>query len=134
MAAAARTAYLPDLDILVRWQASLVMSEIRGTLGATECGVHCALVRDIFGNPFRPPPRIDAAWLAGNDGTVKRLAEAAYEHRSLPDGTLDLARLAVLADALEDAGCTDAELLGHLRTKGPHVRGCFAVDAVLGKS
>jgi hypothetical protein len=42
-------------------------------------------------------------------------------------------RIPLLADALEDAGCTDAELLGHLRGPGPHVRGCWAVDVVLGK-
>jgi hypothetical protein len=47
---------------------------------------------------------------------------------------MDPARLAVLADALEDAGCTDAELPGRLRGPGPHVRGCWAVDFVLGKS
>jgi hypothetical protein len=57
----------------------------------------------------------------------------AYEERQLPEGTLDSARLAVLADTLEDAGCTHAELLGHLRGPGPHVRGCWAVDLVMGK-
>jgi hypothetical protein len=51
---------------------------------------------------------------------VPRLASAAYEDRLLPAGTLDPARLTVLADALEDAGCSDAELLGHLRGPGPH--------------
>jgi hypothetical protein len=65
--------------------------------------------------------------------TVNRLAEAAYEERSLPEGTLDAARLAILADALEDAGCTDTDILGHLREPGPHVRGCWAVDRVLAK-
>jgi hypothetical protein len=49
------------------------------------------------------------------------------------DGTLDHATLAVLADALEEAGAGDADLLGHLRGPGPHVRGCFALDALLGK-
>jgi hypothetical protein len=61
------------------------------------------------------------------------MASAIYEERSLPEETFDPARLAVLADALDEAGCSDAELLGHLRGPGPHVRGCFAVDAVLGK-
>jgi hypothetical protein len=46
---------------------------------------------------------------------------------------LDRVRLAVLADALEEAGCADANLLGHLRGPGPHVRGCFALDLLLGK-
>jgi hypothetical protein len=91
------------------------------------------LLRDIFGPlPFRPVP-IDPAWLAWNDGTVPRLAQAAYEHRSLPDGHLDPSRLAVLADALEDAGCTDPDILNHCRTPGVHVRGCWVVDLLLGK-
>jgi hypothetical protein len=46
---------------------------------------------------------------------------------------LDTVRLAVLADALEEAGCADPDLLGHLRGPGPHVRGCWAVDLLLGK-
>jgi hypothetical protein len=54
------------------------------------------------------------------------------EDRTLPAGTLDADRLAVLADALEEAGCDNAEVLGHLRSPGPHVRGCFAVDLCLG--
>ena len=53
--------------------------------------------------------------------------------RQLPEGTLDPARLAVLADALEDAGCSDADLLSHLRSPGPHVRGCRALGLVLGR-
>jgi hypothetical protein len=52
----------------------------------------------------------------------------------MPEGTFDTARLAILADALLDAGCDDEGLLAHLRGPGPHVRGCWAVDAILGKS
>jgi hypothetical protein len=92
------------------------------------------LLRDIFGpRPFSPqlplPPRV----LAWGEGIVARLAEAAYTDR-LPEGTLDPLRLAVLADALEDAGCDAAELLAHLRGAGPHVRGCWALDALLLKA
>jgi hypothetical protein len=65
---------------------------------------------------------------------VVRLAQAAYEERHLPAGTLDDGRLAVLADALEEAGCTDTDIVGHLRGPGPHVRGCWPVDLCLGKS
>jgi hypothetical protein len=61
------------------------------------------------------------------------MASAIYEERALPEGTFDPGRLAVLADALEEVGAADPDLLGHLRGPGPHVRGCFAVDAVLGK-
>jgi hypothetical protein len=65
---------------------------------------------------------------------ARSLAEAAYEERRLPSGHLDAARLSVLSDALEESGCTDAELLAHLRAAGPHVRGCWAVDLVVGKA
>jgi hypothetical protein len=92
-----------------------------------------ALVRDIFGNPFQIVPRLENGWLAWNDGIVRKLAEGAYDNRRLPEGTLEPSRLAVLADALEDAGCGDAELLGHLRGPGVHCRGCWALDLLIGK-
>jgi hypothetical protein len=87
--------------------------------------VLCDLLRCVFGNPFRPVS-LGPAWAARNDRTAVKLAQAIYDERALD-------RLAVLADALEDAGCADAELLGHLRGPGPHVRGCWAVDLLLGK-
>jgi hypothetical protein len=88
-----------------------------------------ALIRDIFGNPFRAEP-FDPAWRTPEVG---QLAAAAYEERLLPYGNLDPERLAVLADALEDAGCTDQLLLGHLREPDGHVRGCWVVDQLLGR-
>jgi hypothetical protein len=91
-----------------------------------------ALFREVIGNPFRPVS-ISPSVLTWNDATVVRLAQAAYEERHLPAGTLDTNRLAVLADALEEAGCSDADILSHLRGPGPHVRGCWAVDLLLGK-
>jgi hypothetical protein len=84
-----------------------------------------------FGNPFAAPWR-ETTWLTLNDGIVKCLAEAAYEQRVMPAGTLDPECLAVLADALEEAGA-DADLLNHLRGPGPHYRGCWAIDLLLGK-
>jgi hypothetical protein len=90
---------------------------------------HSTLFRDVVGNPFRRA-EIELAW---QTPIAVSMAKAAYERRRLPKGTLDRERLSLLADALEDAGCTDAELLGHLRSPGPHVRGCWAVDLVLGK-
>jgi hypothetical protein len=87
------------------------------------------LLREVFGNPFRPST-IDPAWQTPQ---VVALAQAAYDQRELPAGTLDATRLAVLADALEEAGCDQADLLAHLRGPGPHVRGCWAVDLILGK-
>lgn len=85
----------------------------------------CSLLRDIFSNPFRPPS-VDPAWLSWNSGTVKKLAQAVYENRSFD-------RMPILADALEEAGCTDPDILGHCRGPGEHVRGCWLVDLLLGR-
>ncbi len=98
----------------------------------TEGAEQARLLRDIFSGPFRVPA-IDPAWLAWHGGTVGRLAATAYDERELPSGHLPVARLALLADALEDSGCAEAELLGHLRGSGPHWRGCWVVDLLLTK-
>jgi hypothetical protein len=86
----------------------------------------CTLFRDLFGNPFRPPPQIDPAWLAWNDGTVVKLARAIYDDRAFD-------RLGILADALEDAGCTDDAILNHCRDGAVHARGCWLIDRLLDK-
>jgi hypothetical protein len=100
----------------------------------TSGAAQAALLRDICGPlPFRAVA-ISPVILAWNDSVVVRLAQTAYNERQLPEGTLDNGRLAVLADALEEAGCTDADILGHLRGPGPHVRGCWPVDLCLRKS
>jgi hypothetical protein len=85
----------------------------------------CQLIRDIFGNPFRPATA-DPDWLKWNGGTVPKLAQAIYDERRFAD-------LPILADALEEAGCVNADLLDHCRRPGEHVRGCWAVDLLLGK-
>jgi hypothetical protein len=92
--------------------------------------IQAALLSDLFGNPFRPVS-IDRAWLSP---TVLQLAHAAYDRRILPIGHLEPARLAVLSDALEEAGCSNVDLLAHLRAPGPHYRGCWAVDGLLQRS
>jgi hypothetical protein len=96
-------------------------------------GQQADLLRDLFGNPFRPLT-LDPAWLAWHGGVVPKLARVLYEERDPSSGHLDAARLAVLADMLEEAGCTDTELPDHLRGPGPHLRGCFAVDLLLDKA
>jgi hypothetical protein len=83
---------------------------------------------DLLGTRFRPTRSLSALMRSWHDGLIPKLAQSAYEHRPLPGGQLDAARLAVLADALEEAGCTDRALLDHLRGPGPHVRGCWAID------
>lgn len=97
---------------------------------AAERKAQADLLLDSFGSPFHPVV-VEPSWLTP---TVVALAQAAYDERELPSGHLDPARLAVLADALEDAGATNAELLGNLRGPGPHVRGYHAVDLLLGRS
>lgn len=145
-----------------------------------------ALLRDIFGNPFRPAyrwtnrpyewttslgkrPSLPKVWLSWHDGLIPRLAEAAYRERgrermcerckgsgSIPyyigtdnmrsdpckpchgtgridDGCLNPERLGILADALEEVGCQQEEILSHLHSPGPHVRGCHAVDLLTGR-
>jgi hypothetical protein len=91
------------------------------------------LVHDIFGNPFRPAA-LDPAWLTWHDGLILQLGQVAYDEHQLPSGHLDLDRLAVLDDALEEAGCASRDILDHLRGQGPHTRGCWCVDLCLGRS
>ena len=81
--------------------------------------------RDIFGNPFRHST-ISPEWLTWNNGTIPKLAQTIYDERRY-----DI--MPILGDALEDAGCTDAQILEHCRGPGPHVRGCWVVDLILGK-
>jgi hypothetical protein len=81
-----------------------------------------ALLRDIFANPFRPIA-VNPSWLTAK---VVRLAQAVYEERAFDN-------LPTLAEALEEAGCQDREILGHCRLSGEHARGCWVIDLVLGK-
>jgi hypothetical protein len=82
-----------------------------------------ALLRDIFGNPFRPVA-VDPSWLTSE---VRSLAEGIYEYRAFD-------QMPILADALQDAGCDNEDVLTHCRQPGEHVRGCWVVDLLLGKS
>lgn len=119
-----------------------------------------ALLHDIFGNPFRPvtlqeecvccrgrgcvgmvgnhwqtrPCETCAGkgrrlpdWLRWRDGIIPALAQEMYDSR-------DFTRMPLLADMLDDASCCDAQILDHCRGGGPHARGCWAVDSILGKS
>jgi hypothetical protein len=82
----------------------------------------CDLLRDIFGNPFRPV-NLGPAW---RTGVVVGLAKAIYDEGRFGD-------LAILSDALEEAGCVDQEILDHLRRSEGHVRGCWCLDLARGK-
>jgi hypothetical protein len=95
--------------------------EVTGDTG-TEAAAQSVLLREIF-NPFLSIPA-NRAWLTPN---VTALAATIYDDRAF-----DI--MPVLADALEEAGCTDPDILAHCRGPGPHVRGCWVVDAVLAKT
>lgn len=106
-----------------RWEMQAAMAAERQVeLAATRQQFEVLL--DILGNPTRHHS-LDPQWLAWHGGTISKMAQAIYADR-------DWSTLPVLADALEDAGCADWELLGHLRAPGPHVRGCWALDLLLG--
>lgn len=98
----------------------------RGWLPAdqAELAVQAALLRDIFGNPFRKPPKFKKAW---RTSTALTLAKQMYESR-------EFSAMPILADALQDAGCDNDDILNHCRdTNQVHVRGCWVVDLVLSK-
>jgi hypothetical protein len=84
---------------------------------AAERRRQCGLLRCVFGNPFRPVV-VDPVWLTP---TVVQLARGIYEGREF-DG------MPPLADALQDAGCQDVDVLGHCLGSGPHARGCWVLD------
>jgi hypothetical protein len=85
----------------------------------------CALLRDLFGNPFQPVS-LDPSWLSWQGGTIPKLAQSIYEDRAYE-------RLPILADALEEAGCVNENILNHCRKPDVHVRGCWVVDLLLDK-
>lgn len=84
----------------------------------------CNIIRDIFGNPFRSIS-FDVSW---RTSTTVAIANQMYESR-------DFSAMPILADALQDAGCENDDVLNHCRAaNGVHVRGCWVVDLVLGKA
>jgi hypothetical protein len=85
----------------------------------------CDLLREVFGNPFAPTP-FDRRRLGGLGRGVRMLAQSIYEERAFDE-------LPVLADALEEAGCNNSEILNHCRQQGEHLRGCWVLDLLLGR-
>jgi hypothetical protein len=124
-----------EIDEVVRSVSSIEQAVIEAATSADlardwsnviGAAVRTHLLRDIFGNPFRPSSPLSPAVLAWNDATVRRMAEAIYDERAFD-------RLPILADALLDAGCDDEAILSHCREPGPHMRGCWVIDLLLGK-
>jgi hypothetical protein len=85
----------------------------------------CELLRDAFGNPFCPES-FKSSWLRWHDGCAVKMARTIYEERRFED-------LPMLADALEEAGCENETILWHCREPGEHARGCWVLDAILGR-
>jgi hypothetical protein len=107
------------------WEAAYQVTAVRwdASWWPDEPGHQLALLHDILGNPFRPVP-IDPACITP---AVLQLAQALYHDRAFE-------QLPILADALEEAGCQDQSVLDHLRSPGPHVRGCWPLDLILGRA
>jgi hypothetical protein len=127
--AADYTLYTPGLAKTARHalQAVAYAGNVKRTAVAHEDErlAQCQLLREVIGDPFRPVA-FDPAVRQWNGGCAVTLATEMYESR-------DFSRAPLLADMLEDAGVNDAQLLGHLRGPGPHARGCFAIDLLLGR-
>jgi hypothetical protein len=100
----------------------LIEDVFEGDAAQQELRVQSDIIRDIFGNPFRPVA-FDPEW---RTNTVLAIGRQMYDSR-------EFAPMPILADALQDAGCDNADILDHCRGPGPHVRGCWVVDLVLGK-
>jgi hypothetical protein len=98
------------------------LAENAGEGRHVERAAQCHLLRCIVGNPFRPVG-LAPSWITS---TVVQLAQGIYAERAFD-------RLPILADALQDAGCDNPDILAHCRGDGPHVRGCWVVDLVLGR-
>ena len=94
-----------------------------GTGGIAERAAQAELLRCIFGNPFRPLT-LNPSWVTP---TVTGLVETIYQERAF-----DL--LPILADALEEAGCDNSDILHHCRGNTSHARGCWVVDLLLARN
>jgi hypothetical protein len=125
----------PELPLAFRWHPLLARHAfdaewtIRGSptcgrdwVGPAEQAQQVALLREVFHNPFRRLA-FNPAW---RTDAVLSLARQCYSSR-------DFAPLPILGDALQDAGCENADVVDHSRSSGPQVRGCWVVDLVLAK-
>lgn len=116
MATAAGWAVLDDA-----WEAAYQVTGVEwDEMYADEPDYQLAFLHDIFGKPFN---RVITSWFTP---TIFTLAQAIYADRAF-------ANLPILADALEEAGCDDIDILAHCRSGGEHVRGCWVIDLILGK-
>ncbi len=107
--------------------APLVQSEaVNENSRVVEYAEMCRVLRCIFGSPFHTVT-LDLSWLTWHGGLLVSMARQMYDSRDFSD-------MPVLADALEESGCQDQDILGHCRSGVEHVRGCWVVDLILGRS
>jgi hypothetical protein len=125
--AGARAAATVAIELAVRKavQAGKTSKKAAASAASAARADLCEVLREVFGTPFAPVA-IAPDWLTWNDGTVAKLAQRIYD-----EGLFD--RLPILADALQEAGCTKKTILQHCRSSGPHTRGCWVVDRLLVK-
>ena len=112
--------YYAAEDYLLEWD--LNSPTYTGAVYEAESAVHCDIIRDIFGNPFRPIV-FSPEW---RTETALALTRQMHDSRNF-------AAMPILADALQDAGCDRDDILNHCRGLGPHVRGCWVVELILSK-
>jgi hypothetical protein len=129
------TKQYPSAEVRIQRDAAaaacyaVIPNELWGAVGyfwdlmPSEKGPHSAIIRDVFGNPFRSVTVEPALRMP----EVIALAERIYDGRAFD-------RMPLLGDALEGAGCYNSDVLAHCRSQAEHVRGCWVVDTVLGKT
>ncbi|HZV05209.1 MAG TPA: hypothetical protein VE999_09020 [Gemmataceae bacterium] len=105
------------------WEAAL--QQLHWHFIEDESTIQSALLHDIIGNPFRTAT-ITPEMLNWHGGLLVSMAQRMYD-------SYDFTDVPILADALEEAGCTNADILNHCRQPGEHVRGCWVIDLLLGK-
>jgi hypothetical protein len=110
-------------EALVVRGALEMLAVLAGEEAGAERRAQCHLIRDVFGNPFKPVA-VDPAWLRWNNGFVANMAQVIYDDYTFGD-------LPILADALEEAGCDNKDVLQHCRSRKDHVRGCWVIDSLL---
>jgi hypothetical protein len=109
-------------DPIDAWDRTIGVSTQSGSGFATAGARQSAFLREIFGNPFRPV-ECAPSWLTLD---VVALAQGIYADRAFD-------RMPILADALQDAGCMNEDVLSHCRDAAlTHARGCWVVDLLLG--
>jgi hypothetical protein len=107
-----------DVGFFINDQAATVAAAIKHFRVPPSHWLH-----DIFGNPFRPVP-MNPSW---RKSPIPEIAHSIYEESRFEG-------MPILADALEDAGCTNEQILAHCREHQPHARGCFVLDLLMGRS